>query len=30
MPSLFPEDDEPAPQAARLAPRLRTLAGKGI
>ena len=30
MPSLFPESDDPAPQAVRLAPRLRALAEKGI
>lgn len=28
--SLFPEADEPPPQAARLGPALRTLAGEGI
>jgi hypothetical protein len=32
MPSLFPdpEDNKPAPHAARLAPKLRTLAEQGI
>ena len=30
MASLFPESDEPPPQAARLAPRLHELAEKGI
>ena len=30
MASLFPEDNEPPPQAARLAPKLRSLAEKGI
>jgi uncharacterized protein YecE (DUF72 family) len=28
--SLFPESDDPPPQAARLAPKLRALAGEGI
>ena len=30
MPSLFPEPDELPPQAARLAPNLRTLAQEGL
>jgi uncharacterized protein YecE (DUF72 family) len=30
MASLFPEDNDPAPQAARLAPKLKKLAEKGI
>jgi uncharacterized protein YecE (DUF72 family) len=30
MASLFPEDNEPPPQAARLAPKLRSLAERGI